>query len=248
MVDVEAVRLGGRPAAGPAAGARRSCTRRTCAGFTADPSSGVAPGPARDVRRASSTRSRTSWTSGSRRSSCCPVFAVRSRWRRPAGLVNYWGYQPVVVLRATRGVQPARPSPTGAVDEFRDLVKALHRAGHRGHPRRRLQPHRGGRRRTARPSATAGSPTTTTTCSTAPTARATRTTAACGNTFNANGPIVRRLILDSLRYWVEEMHVDGFRFDLAVGPVARRGRRRRMAEPARHLGHRDRPGPGRARS
>ena len=37
----------------------------------------------------------------------------------------------------------------------------------------------------------------------------------CGNTLNANQAIVRRLIVDSLRYWVEEMHVDGFRFDLA---------------------------------
>ena len=37
----------------------------------------------------------------------------------------------------------------------------------------------------------------------------------CGNTLNANHPIVRRMILDSLRYWVAEMHVDGFRFDLA---------------------------------
>ena len=36
-----------------------------------------------------------------------------------------------------------------------------------------------------------------------------------GNTLNANHPIVRRMIMDSLRYWVEEMHVDGFRFDLA---------------------------------
>src|SRR5206468_10225802 len=36
-----------------------------------------------------------------------------------------------------------------------------------------------------------------------------------GNTLNANHPIVRRMILDSLRYWVEVMHVDGFRFDLA---------------------------------
>jgi glycogen operon protein len=36
-----------------------------------------------------------------------------------------------------------------------------------------------------------------------------------GNTLNANHPIVRRMILDSLRYWVTEMHVDGFRFDLA---------------------------------
>ena len=36
-----------------------------------------------------------------------------------------------------------------------------------------------------------------------------------GNSLNANNPIVRRMILDSLRYWVGEMHVDGFRFDLA---------------------------------
>lgn len=37
----------------------------------------------------------------------------------------------------------------------------------------------------------------------------------CGNTLNCNHPVVRDLILDSLRYWVMEMHVDGFRFDLA---------------------------------
>jgi isoamylase len=37
----------------------------------------------------------------------------------------------------------------------------------------------------------------------------------CGNTFNANQPLTSSLILDSLRYWVTEMHVDGFRFDLA---------------------------------
>lgn len=37
----------------------------------------------------------------------------------------------------------------------------------------------------------------------------------CGNTINANHPIVRELIIQSLRYWVTEMHVDGFRFDLA---------------------------------
>ncbi len=38
----------------------------------------------------------------------------------------------------------------------------------------------------------------------------------CGNTINMNHPKVRQLILDSLRYWVQEMHVDGFRFDLAT--------------------------------
>ena len=38
----------------------------------------------------------------------------------------------------------------------------------------------------------------------------------CGNTVNCNHPVVKQLILDSLRYWVVEMHVDGFRFDLAT--------------------------------
>lgn len=38
----------------------------------------------------------------------------------------------------------------------------------------------------------------------------------CGNTLNCNHPVVKRLILDSLRYWVIDMHVDGFRFDLAA--------------------------------
>lgn len=37
----------------------------------------------------------------------------------------------------------------------------------------------------------------------------------CGNTINGNHPVVRELIKESLRYWVVEMHVDGFRFDLA---------------------------------
>ena len=37
----------------------------------------------------------------------------------------------------------------------------------------------------------------------------------CGNTFNTNHSVVRRLIMDALKRWVVEMHVDGFRFDLA---------------------------------
>ena len=38
----------------------------------------------------------------------------------------------------------------------------------------------------------------------------------CGNSLNLRHPIVSQMVLDSLRYWVEECHVDGFRFDLAV--------------------------------
>jgi len=37
----------------------------------------------------------------------------------------------------------------------------------------------------------------------------------CGNTLNCNNPVVRNFILDSLRYWVSEYHIDGLRFDLA---------------------------------
>ena len=37
----------------------------------------------------------------------------------------------------------------------------------------------------------------------------------CGNTVNANHPAVTRFVVDCLRYWVQEMHIDGFRFDLA---------------------------------
>ena len=45
----------------------------------------------------------------------------------------------------------------------------------------------------------------------------------CGNTLNTEHPRVLQLIFDSLRYWVEQMHVDGFRFDLAPA-LAREGR------------------------
>jgi len=38
----------------------------------------------------------------------------------------------------------------------------------------------------------------------------------CGNTVNCNHPVVQAFVLDCLRYWVVEMHVDGFRFDLAT--------------------------------
>jgi glycogen operon protein len=43
----------------------------------------------------------------------------------------------------------------------------------------------------------------------------------CGNTFNCNHPIVQKLIVECLRYWVREAHVDGFRFD--EGSILARG-------------------------
>ena len=40
-------------------------------------------------------------------------------------------------------------------------------------------------------------------------------TTGCGNSLNVGDPLTLQLIMDSLRYWLTEMHVDGFRFDLA---------------------------------
>ena len=140
-----------------------------------------------------------------------PVFAFDPR-ACPPGLVNYWGYQPVSFF-APHPAYSSRQDPLGPIDEFRDMVKALHRAGievildvvfnhtaEGGHDGPTLcfrgidNPNyyileQGG----ARYADYTG----------------------CGNTLNANHPVVRRMILDSLRYWVTEMHVDGFRFDLA---------------------------------
>ena len=86
---------------------------------------------------------------------------------------------------------------------------------HRGHSRRGLQPHGGGER--ARPDALSsrGSTTPTTTDLTEDPAYYMDYTGT-GNSLNMRNPHVLQLVMDSLRYWVLEMHVDGFRFDLAA--------------------------------
>jgi glycogen operon protein len=130
----------------------------------------------------------------------------------PPGRVNYWGYQPVSFF-APHQAYSSRQDPLGPVDEFRDMVKALHRAGievvldvvfnhtaEGGHDGPTL--------------CFRGLDNGAYYVLEADRARYADYTG-CGNTFNANHPIVRRMIVDSLRYWVEAMHVDGFRFDLA---------------------------------
>ncbi|MFO7635192.1 MAG: glycogen debranching protein GlgX [Caldilinea sp.] len=130
----------------------------------------------------------------------------------PDGRINYWGYCPVSFF-APHLQYSTSGDPLAAVDEFRDMVKALHRAGievildvvynhtaegdkkgptfcFRGLENEAYYILEDDRDRYANYSGT-------------------------GNTLNANNAMVRRLILDSLHYWVEEMHVDGFRFDLA---------------------------------
>ena len=140
-----------------------------------------------------------------------PVFQFEPA-ERQAARANYWGYAPVSFFAPHHGYS-ARRDRLGPLDEFRDMVKALHRAGlevildvvfnhtaegdghgptlsFRGFDNPAYYILDADRARDANYSG-------------------------CGNTLNANHPVVRRMILDSLRYWVEAMHVDGFRFDLA---------------------------------
>ena len=140
-----------------------------------------------------------------------PVFAFDPQ-DCPKGLVNYWGYAPVSFF-SPHHAYSSRRDPLGSVEEFRNMVKALHRAGievildvvfnhtaeggaagptlsFRGIDNDAYYVLEEDRSRYANFSGT-------------------------GNTLNANHPVVRRMIVDSLRYWVAEMHVDGFRFDLA---------------------------------
>lgn len=131
----------------------------------------------------------------------------------PPGLVNYWGYQPIAFFAPHAGYS-SRPDPLGAVDEFRDMVKALHRAGIEvildvvyNHTAEGFQgPATLSFRGLANDVYYMLDPTDK--------SRYADYTG-CRNTFNSGHAVVRRLILDSLRYWVREMHVDGFRFDLA---------------------------------
>ena len=140
-----------------------------------------------------------------------PVFAFDEQ-DGPLGLGNYWGYQPLSFFAPHTGYS-SRPEPLGTLEEFRDMIKALHRAGievildvvynhtSEGNEDGPTLCFRGLANENYYILAEDKSRYADYT--------------GCGNTLNANEPIVRRMILDSLRYWASEIHVDGFRFDLA---------------------------------
>ncbi len=106
---------------------------------------------ARDVRRArrAAPSPTTSATSASPRSSCCRCTSSSpSRRVAERGLANYWGYNSIGFF-APHAAYSSAGDRGQQVTEFKQMVKAFHDAGHRGDPRRRLQPHRRGRRRRA---------------------------------------------------------------------------------------------------
>jgi isoamylase len=140
-----------------------------------------------------------------------PIFQFDAQ-DSPPGLVNYWGYAPTSFF-APHQAYSSRQHPLGPVDEFRDMVKALHRAGIEvildvvfNHT---AESHHNGPTLSFR-----GLDNTAYYILQEDRSRYADFTGT-GNTLNTNHPAVRRLIVDSLRYWVGEMHVDGFRFDLA---------------------------------
>ena len=126
-------------------------------------------------------------------------------------LKNLWGYHPISFF-APRSAYGASAGPGAVVDEFKEMVKALHEAGlevildivfnHTGEGDEKGPTH-----------SFRGLDNSTYYILDADGGYA--NFSSCGNTFNCNHPVVRDLILDSLAYWVTEMHVDGFRFDLA---------------------------------
>ncbi len=139
------------------------------------------------------------------------------------GLTNYWGYNSIGFFAPHQGYSAAvrggslagHSSVGGQVSEFKDMVKALHRAGievildvvynhtAEGNENGPTLSFRGLDNgmyyRLGLDDASKYYDTTGT-----------------GNSLNAGNPYTLRLIMDSLRYWMSEMHVDGFRFDLAA--------------------------------
>ncbi len=126
---------------------------------------------------------------------------------------NYWGYQPVAWFAPHRAYS-SQTGLLGPLNEFRDLVKALHRAGIEVILDVVFNHTAEGNENGATLSLRGLDNPTYYILDPANPARYIDDTG-CGHTINGNETIVRRTILDCLRYWVEHMHVDGFRFDLA---------------------------------
>jgi len=132
------------------------------------------------------------------------------------GLINYWGYNTLNFFtpHGAYASRAAQVGGTGAIlREFKGMVRLLHEAGIEvildvvyNHTAEEglagpTTSFRGLDNRSYYRQTDDGAYIDTT---------------GCGNAMNTSVPAVSRLVLDSLRYWVEEMHVDGFRFDLAV--------------------------------
>ncbi len=128
------------------------------------------------------------------------------------GLTNHWGYNSLGFF-APHAAYASTRDPQGVLDEFKGMVKLLHRAGIEvlldvvyNHTAEQSAigmtlSWRGLDNRAYYRLDDRGHDIDVT---------------GCGNTVDLRHPVVCRMVLDSLRYWVQECHVDGFRFDLGV--------------------------------
>jgi isoamylase len=129
------------------------------------------------------------------------------------GLRNYWGYNSIGYF-APHGEYSSAGDGGRQVAEFKQMVKALHEAGIEVlldvvYNHTAEGDHRG-------PTLCFRGIDNPAYYRLAPDRRHYVDYTGCGNSMNMRHPHVLQLIMDSLRYWVEEMHVDGFRFDLAA--------------------------------
>ncbi|GAA0384196.1 glycogen debranching protein GlgX [Microbispora corallina] len=177
-------------------------------GFTRHPSSGVqAPGTFAGLAERLPYLARLGVTCVE----LMPVFEF-DELDNPRGLLNYWGYNPVGFFAPKASY--AASGPYGMqVDEFKNLVKQAHRAGleivldvvfnhtAEGDERGRAISFRGLDNSAYYMLTPDGHY---------------YNFSGTGNTMNCNHPVVREFVLDCLRHWAAEFHVDGFRFDLAA--------------------------------
>jgi len=145
-----------------------------------------------------------------------PVHAfVNDRYLAEKGLQNYWGYNTLGFF-----APELRYSHSGKVKEFKTMVKTLHSAGIEvildvvyNHT---CEGNQNG------PSLSFRGIDNASYYILPEDRRYYADYTGCGNTLNLEHPRVLQMVMDSLRYWVQEMHVDGFRFDLASA-LAREG-------------------------
>ncbi|MDR0635716.1 MAG: glycogen debranching protein GlgX [Treponema sp.] len=126
-------------------------------------------------------------------------------------LRNYWGYSTVDFF-APKGSYSSDRSPGGQVREFKEMVRELHKAGLEvildivfNHTAEGNE---------LGPTFSFRGLDNSIYYMLEENKRYYKNYSGCGNTMNCNHPVVRDLIIECLRYWVMEMHVDGFRFDL----------------------------------
>src|SRR6516162_9977152 len=132
------------------------------------------------------------------------------------GLTNYWGYNSIGFF-APESSYANGGAPGSQVTEFKSLVRALHKAGIKV-ILDVVYNHTGEGSELGPSLAFRGIDNPSYYSLTGPPDQSHRyymNFTGCGNSLNFDSPAVIRLVMDSLRYWIEVMHIDGFRFDLA---------------------------------